>query len=209
MNLVEAAKSANHCQRNWIDQVVNDETISALTEIAVNMPTKQNQNFYKLVVSTDTDYNHFVYLNGYDKEHCLVQDLPFEDRHLSNRNTQLLAPLLFQWVFSEEEFSNAVNTVDKSELKNGIGHLSVGISAGAVALAANALGLKTGFCSCLDMKNVTDKLSSIIGQQLDGTLLTLGIGYPREDMPHNFCVRPDGKLVVQQIYNKNIEVYRI
>ncbi len=209
MNLFKAAESANHCQRNWDSLVVDDETIKTLINVAVSMPTKQNQNFYKLIVSTNTDYNHFVYLNGYDSNHSMALELPFEDRHLTNRNSQLRAPLLFQWVVNEEEFLNAENTVDKQELKNGIGHLSVGISAGAVCLAANLLGLKTGFCSCLDMNTVTDKLTDMLNTKIDGTLLTLGIGYPRSDLPHNVCVRPNGSMAVQQIYEKDIKVFRI
>lgn len=208
MDFVTAAQSANHCQRNWNSQPVASDIVDLLTQVAVSMPTKQNQEFYKLIVSTDADYNHFVYLNGYDENDPRVMDFPFEDRHVTNRNTQLRAPLLFQWIVDEKEF-NSIDTNDSKELYNGVGHLSVGISAGAVSLAANAMGLKTGFCVCLHRQNIIEKIKQRLGVEISGTFLTLGIGYPREDMPHNFCVRPDDKLSMQQIYHKDIDVYRI
>ncbi len=209
MDLIAASQSANHCQRNWSNQKVDDSIIKILTDIAVNMPTKQNQEFYKLVVSDNEEYNHFVYLNGYDENDPRVFDFPFEDRHITNRNTQLRAPLLFQWIVDEKEFSNAGGVNDVKELYNGVGHLSVGISAGAVSLAANAMGLKTGFCVCVHRQNIIEKIRETCGIEVSGTFLTLGIGYPRDDLPHNFCVRPDNKLSMQQIYHKNIEVFRI
>jgi len=209
MNYIQAAESANHCQRNWDDRPVPEEIIQELISVAVNMPTKQNQEFYKLVVSTNATYNNFVYLNGYDASEEHVIDMNFEYRHLSNKNTQLRAPLLFQWVMHENEFVNKADKNDIKELMNGIGHLSVGISAGAVSLVANALGLKTGFCVCLDTNNVVEKLKYTYKVDVTGTFLTLGIGYPIADLPHNFCVRPDGSMTMQNIYKKNIDVFRL
>jgi hypothetical protein len=208
MDFIKAAESANHCQRNWDEQSVSPDQVELLTKVAINMPTKQNQEFYKLIVSTDVEYNHFVYLNGYDENDPRVMEYPFEDRHMTNKNTQLRAPLLFQWIVNEAEFSSAASNNEK-ELYNGVGHLSVGISAGAVSLAANAMGLKTGFCVCVHRQNIIEKILEKCGIEVSGTFLTLGIGYPRDDLPHNFCVRPDNKLSMQQIYHKNIEVFRI
>ena len=208
MNLI-AAQSANHCQRNWSDQTVPPDVVKTLSDIAVNMPTKQNQEFYKLIVSTDQEYNNFVYLHGYDETDKMVMHLPFEDRHKTNRNTQLRAPLLFQWVFDSQRFHDAGLTHSKEELHNGVAHLSVGISAGAVSIAANSLGLKTGFCSCLHQQPVKEKLEALLNITVSNVYLTLGIGYPREDLPHNVCVRPDNTLAMQQIYKKNIIVHTL
>jgi hypothetical protein len=208
MNLI-AAQSANHCQRNWSDQAVPPDVVKTLSDIAVNMPTKQNQEFYKLIVSTDQEYNNFVYLHGYDETDKMVMHLPFEDRHKTNRNTQLRAPLLFQWVFDSQRFHDAGLTHSKEELHNGVAHLSVGISAGAVSIAANSLGLKTGFCSCLHQQPVKEKLEALLNITVSNVYLTLGIGYPREDLPHNVCVRPDNTLAMQQIYKKNIIVHTL
>ena len=208
MNLI-AAQSANHCQRNWSDQAVPTDIVKTLSDIAVNMPTKQNQEFYKLIVSTNQEYNNFVYLHGYDENDEVAMRLPFEDRHKTNRNTQLRAPLLFQWIFDSQAFRDAGLKNSTEELHNGVAHLSVGISAGAVSIAANSLGLKTGFCSCLHQQPVKEKLEALLNITVSNVYLTLAIGYPREDLPHNVCVRPDNTLVMQQIYKKNIIVYTL
>jgi hypothetical protein len=208
MNLI-AAQSANHCQRNWSDQAAPPDVVKTLSDIAVNMPTKQNQEFYKLIVSTDQEYNNFVYLHGYDETDKMVMHLPFEDRHKTNRNTQLRAPLLFQWIFDSQAFPAADLKNSIEELHNGVAHLSVGISAGAVSIAANSLGLKTGFCSCLHQQPVKEKLEALLNITVSNVYLTLGIGYPREDLPHNVCVRPDNTLAMQQIYKKNIIVHTL
>jgi hypothetical protein len=92
MNLT-AAQSANHCQRNWSDQEVPADIIKTLSDIAVNMPTKQNQEFYKLIVSTNQEYNNFVYLNGYNDSDQMVMHLPFEDRHKTRRHINNTADL--------------------------------------------------------------------------------------------------------------------
>lgn len=201
-NFVEISKSANHCQRNWSDKPVEESIIDTLIGVAVNMPTKQNEEHYKLLVSSDKTYNDYVYLNGYDHYDQSVMSMPFKERHFSNTNTQLRAPILFQWFANRGKFR-------KEEIYTHAGLMGIGISAGAVALVANSFNLKTGFCICVDKNNVVERINQITEIQTDDLLLTLGIGYPIEDLPHNVVVRPDDIPRTKRIFTKNIQVFRI
>jgi hypothetical protein len=183
--LLDASKSANSCQRNWSNTPIAKNIIRELAEIATNMPTKQNQQYYTLLCSTDPKYNHFVYSHSYaPTEEALA--MPFEDRHKLNYNTQMRAPLLFQW-FSEttQEFTYSDYWTD--------GLLSIGVSSGAVALAANKMGLKTGFCVCVHQEPVVEAVNKKYKTKFDRLSLSLGIGYPLEGYEHNIVIWPDGE----------------
>lgn len=192
-----ASQSANHCQRNWSDISVPKEIIDELISVATNMPTKQNEEYYTLLVSVDSDYNHNVYMHGYTTSNQVL-GLPFELRHKTNYNTQLRAPLLFQWlVDTSRPFKHGNYNPD--------GLLSIGVSSGAVALAANKLGLKTGFCICLHKEPILEIVNKKYDTGFNDIALTLGIGYPRTDIDHNIVVRPDGQKEIKSICRKTVK----
>ena len=56
MNFQEAAKSANHAQRNWLDEPMSMAHAKEFIEIATSMPTKQNVPVYKLIASTNKEF---------------------------------------------------------------------------------------------------------------------------------------------------------
>ena len=65
INLLDAAQSAEHAQRNWTGSV-KERDKKLFIDIARTMPTKQNIPTYELVVSTNKELNKFVYLNSYN-----------------------------------------------------------------------------------------------------------------------------------------------
>jgi len=195
--LNRASESANHCQRNWSEQKVSIETINKLATVATKMPTKQNEEYYTLVASTDTEYNHFVYMHSYVPDNTVLAK-PFDERHTSNFNTQLRAPLLFQW------FSNTSKKFLHGHYPQD-GLLSIGISAGAVALAANQLGLRTGFCVCLHKEPVIDVINKRHNTTFNDIVISLGIGYPLEHLDHNVGIRPSGETFSKSTYEKTVK----
>jgi hypothetical protein len=193
----DASESANHCQRNWNDLPVSKEIIDELISVATNMPTKQNEEFFTVLASVDKEFNHNVYMHSYSVTNQIL-NMPFDQRHKTNYNTQLRAPLIFQWlVDTSRSFKHGNYNPD--------GLLSIGVSAGAVALAANKLGLKTGFCICLHKDPIVDLINKKYNTNFNDIALSLGIGYERSDTAHNVIVRPDGQTEIKSVYRKTIK----
>jgi hypothetical protein len=191
--IIEAVKSAEGCQRNWDhSHVISQEDIDTIVNTATNMPTKQNQEFYSLVASTDQKFNHDFYLKTFTDDKGLYNE---------GRNSQTDAPLLLIWI-RNKEFKKKENTYE------GAGPVSIGVSAGATALVANMLGYKTGFCACINKKKSIPMLAqkNIFTTDIE---LALGIGMPDTDMPgRNFVKFPH---VIREFQKriKNIKVYTI
>ncbi len=165
------------------------------------MPTKQNEEYYGLLVSTDANFNHTVYMHSYAAHFKKVMKLPFEKRHLTNHNTQLRAPLQFHYLI-EYGKSFEHGNLEMS------GFISIGVSSGAVLLAAHQLGLKTGICSCLDAGPLLENINKEFNTQYNSILLSIGFGYPKEGLSHNIAERPDGSLSKKQTYTKEIKIFR-
>ena len=92
--LIEASQNAEHCQRNWDHtQPVPEEHVHALIDIATNMPTKSNDEFYRLVVSTDRDLNRKFYELAVDPD----------NEQTVGRNAQVDAPVVFTWFELKKE----------------------------------------------------------------------------------------------------------
>jgi len=193
MNFQEAAKSANHAQRNWLDEPIPESDVTELINVATTMPTKQNVPVYKLIVSTNKEFNSFVYKNAVDEIH--EQNKKYDHGGEFIRNSMVLAPLLLIYVI---QFST---NVDDPWWKKGRhitiedANMGTGISSGAVALAANAKGYKTGFCTCLKADAILHELKKrykiSTGNKKCLNMLALGIGKPNPGIDHNVVIRPE------------------
>ena len=85
-------------------------------------------------------------------------------------------------------------------------NLSVGISSGAVVLAANQMGMRTGFCCCYDKDLLVEYFSSI-GYKLNSNIITmLGIGYPNKNFNSNVVLKDNNNEELRTIeqYNKKV-----
>ena len=201
MNFQEAAKSANHAQRNWLDEPMSMAHAKEFIEIATSMPTKQNVPVYKLIASTDKEFNTFVYNNAVDPK--LIED---KDDHgkVFIRNSMVLAPLLFIYII----YKNPEHSVSTS-------YIGAGISSGAVALTANAKGYKTGFCTCLKEDEILHglkekyKMSTLWSWECLN-ILALGIGKPNPGIDHNVVIRPeDNEQFYVKLHPKETELVSI
>jgi len=176
-DLILASSNAEHCQRNWDrTRTVPEDHVNALIEIATNMPTKANEAYYKLVVSTDPTINRKFYNVAIDPD----------NPNTINRNSQVDAPVVFTWFEVKPE--------GITEDTNRLGHYdpwllnsrtAMGISSGAVALAANAMGYRTGYNQCFAADDIIDIMLEATGETdrllFEKPHYQLGIGFPNTE----------------------------
>jgi hypothetical protein len=183
-NLVVAAKNTNYCQRNWdYNKPIPERDINSLFYIARNMPSKQNRKYYEVFVSTNKEFNDWLYLEG------SVDYNDTESYKLSyQRNSQTSAPLVFiffEYFISYEKYIAQTKFDDHHETAM----TCIGISAGATALAANHMGYRTGFCQCLAGQRISKKIIDLTGiEQFGAPRLALGIGHSNKDHDWNVIV---------------------
>jgi nitroreductase len=147
-NLVQDVVKAEHCQRNWDHSyIVPEADLDAMIKVATTMPAKQNRNYYDLIVSTDLDFNNKIYSLAADPDN---PDTPL-------RNSQVNANALFIYAWNYD-FENDNNVFKDNHAHNTA--IAVGISSGALTLAAAQMDYRTGFCQCFLMKEVVKELRS-------------------------------------------------
>lgn len=193
--IVNASKNANHCQRNWsFKKQIPSTTVDSLIHVATNMPTKQNLELYRLIVSTNRDLNHSLYQLSIS-----------EDGTPKNRNSQIDANVVFVYCINTEYDSK--NSIDL-DLAGAKLHYAIGISSGAVSLAANQMGLRTGFCQCYLGTRVRDLLISkgVKLKETDLPELMLGIGIPNKKYKWTDVVKRDKIINEINPHFKNITV---
>jgi len=163
-NILNAAESAARCQRNWDHtKKINQEDYQTLLEVLINSPTKQNEELYSITMINDLD---------------LIREIFECTRHpeIDNdfyKNSQCLANLLV--LFSGEmpsELRNVENRPSESLITQRL--LGIGVASGQLVLAANQIGLKSGFCHCFDRSKVQNLTRASDPQ------LIFGVGYPDE-----------------------------
>lgn len=196
----DLALTSNHCQRNWEDTPVEESKIQAIIDACTRMPTKQNFDYYELVVVTDPYVRHKIAKYSIDK----IFKTRFKQNEIYPRhgNPQMQAPLLLLW-FSKKDYDQYKDV-----------NVSIGISSSAASLAAVEQGLATGFCQCVQGPKIRELLvnNGYIDQDRHLAFeLAMGIGYPRKDMPHNHYTHTTrgGKGGVVNTHFKNITVHRI
>lgn len=201
INIFNAVKTAERCQRNWDhSKPVLEEDIQKIVEVATTMPTKNNRNYYDLVVSTNPEFNRTCYKYAVDPINA-----HFKNKEI-HRNTQVDAPLLLMWKTTNlNDIDNPFNNSYQEDF-----HVSVGISSGAAVLTANQLGYRTGYCQCFDIDSLIvtldKKFNLSIVNNAFSSVLTVGIGYPDSNFERTQCVI-DGKLgYTAESVNKTIDI---
>jgi hypothetical protein len=162
--------------------------------IATNMPTKQNSNYYTLVASTDVDFNKRI----------LELSIDPNNKDTIGRNTQVAAHLLL--IYLHQRDVTNFGFADNDEMNRIAG---IGISSGAVALAANHLGYRTGFCQCLIQEQVEKEIINRgvnLPEGTSGIQFMLGIGIPMADLKWNETI--DSQRTIAP-YTKTIKVIKL
>lgn len=190
MNLLDYAKSAENCQRNWNHNIyIPENDIDYIINVCTTMPTKQNKDVYQLHVVTNKEIINAIYKISYDPSN-------YSGTYLLN--SQASAPLLLVW-----------SAMPGAQYQNDI-DIAIGISSGAAALAAAELGYKSGFCKCFENKPLR-KILKIKGERWNtDPILILGIGSPKKDINHNTIVLENRITEKPSLSGKkNIQVSRI
>ena len=178
---------SRRCQRNWSNEVVDRSTVEFLTHIASHAPTKQNETHYGLCVVTDPSILETI-------QDDFTWGFHVYETNSAMRNTQLNAPLLFIYGlgFTTDESGDS-HGADESEDGDDefesrqllAENRSIGISSGQLTLAANMLGLRTGFCQNLKYNAKTDKdWQELLGinDYRFNPVLAVGVGYPDDSL---------------------------
>lgn len=199
LNLIEAVKSAERCQRNWDhSKSIPQQDIEKIVQVATTMPTKNNRSYYELIVSTNRDFNRVCYEHATDPT-----NKHFTDRKI-HRNTQVDAPLLLLW--RPTDLDGIDNPFGNDYKKDFL--VSIGISSGAAVLTANQLGYKTGYCGCIRAKELFEKIETDYGIPVrtpaDG--LIVGFGNPDTSFSRVDCVLDGEHGYTAETVDKTIDI---
>lgn len=201
MDAVEAAKIAERCQRNWdYSQPIPQEHIDMIIDAATTMPTKQNRKYYRLIASTDINFNKELYKVSID----------LENPHFNNvihRNTQVLAPLVLAFVSPGQDTDNPFNDCNLQNF-----YTSIGIASGVAAHTAASLGYRTGYCACIEAmlykKLLEERLNINFVEFKSG--LILGIGKPNLNYNRQDIIVDDVRhYTLDDSCDKKIEIIRV
>tara|TARA_B100000212_G_scaffold150494_1_gene113190 strand:+ start:1145 stop:1774 length:630 start_codon:yes stop_codon:yes gene_type:complete len=173
-NLEKAIEKSSWCQRNWdLTKQVKQEDIETMKVAVSKCPSKQNRIFYKVLYTKNRDI--------IEKIHELTDGFifNFEDGS-STTNPQVLANVLFIFVRDKEKIYTTVRTNEEWNDGAALGQgrtyqdedRSIGVASGYLAITANILGYRTGYCQCLDNNKIKKLLN--IDEKI---LLLMGIGY--------------------------------
>jgi nitroreductase len=188
--ILKAMHQSRKAQRNWSDKKVDQETIDFLTEIAVNAPSKQNEVDFNLTVITNEDML---------KEHAarFTWGYHWKKTNSAMHNTQVHAPCIFIYgmtpaedlhkdIWAADESGPGINELFDEEFGK-TQQKSVGISSGQMVLAANMMGLRTGY-SQNTMHNGDanpDEWRKWLGYEdipRYEPIIVVGVGYPDESL---------------------------
>ena len=177
MDWLKLIESTQHCQRNWdFDKVIDEKTIDWLFDVGYTMPTKQNKDTVQIVAFKSREIVELVSKHAYDR-----RDIINHTKYGGHKNNpQTNAPLLFGFI--------PIHYKNRDYNKPRIG-VEIGLAAGAIALAANSIGMKTGFCQCFEAEHGWTKKETLFLRRknikIGDLVLLLGIGYPIESKKHN------------------------
>ncbi|MDC1446474.1 nitroreductase family protein [bacterium] len=179
--ILEATEQFNHCQRNWdMSKPVDADTIKYLIDVGNAAPKKQNiVNFHTICIKDQNLVSEIA-------QYCYSSHAPKKlwEEHPSGRheNPQVKAPLLILFVV-DIDYRSALEHSASFTLKDDMEQVSlieIGIAASAIGIAANDLGLRTGFNSCVNTNAMPEYIPGTKIKSLN-IATTMGIGYPQYD----------------------------
>ena len=198
MNVEKASFIAERCQRNWdYDNPVSIADYNSIIQSATTMPSKQNRQYYSLLVSTNKDFNRLCYSLAVDRTN------PHFDQPI-HRNGQVLAPMLM--IFMPADESKIDDPYNDDFEKNF--HTSIGLSSGVAAHSAAMLGYKTGFCACA----AWGELYTALNEQYNIPIptwfrgLMLGIGNPMWKYSRQTVLIDDVVYESDDSYDKMVDI---
>ena len=186
------------CQRNWdLSKEMPQEDVELIVKAATECPSKQNLDFYKVMVIQDQEIQKKIYENTLDRPggrynpqvlgHLLLLFLPKVPSE--PRNAEVLA----QWCgVDNQNIRNLVET-DRDQ--------AVGVASGFVNVIAQFLGYSTGCNKCFK----DEAIKEILGIE-ERPILMMGVGIKdetrnrREDQVTGEKIRSNPKLPIEVTY---------
>jgi len=191
MEYLDVIHNFQHCQRNWDhSKVVDDKTIDFLLEAGYNVPTKQNLNSFTIVcLKTREKIKEWsaIARNSDDTLHWTGNDIKKEVEAGVLQNPQTDANLLFLFFINDHErYSQLRKEREKGDDPNSKSWfrdkmLEVGLSASAIGIAANQLGMRTGFCGCIWKDVIPEEWTKDWNVNPEDLAVMFGVGYPLHD----------------------------
>lgn len=168
----------------WNSTPVEQEKINDVLECAYLAPSKQGKFNHKIIVLTDSpkgrEIKQYLY---WEDTYCLNGVRAKKGPGLRRYNGQVIAPVVLLWLGENQQGRNPLGESEAQRIKD-----DVIVSATMAMCAAEELGLKTGFNSCISAKEIAVKLNepNYIG------LVAVGIGYASPDNLQGRKVFKDG-----------------
>tara|TARA_A100001388_G_scaffold15920_1_gene10599 strand:+ start:1955 stop:2608 length:654 start_codon:yes stop_codon:yes gene_type:complete len=175
------------CQRNFnLEKVVPEDTAKWLLDIGYTTPTKQNLDTFEIVCVRDRDIiKKFVKAatNSPEESQDMSPSLKEMLKEGRTQNPQIDANLLFLFFIKRKQRKSKM----REEREKGkpstkyyykaTTNLEIGLSASAIGIAAHSIGMKTGFCRCIDHDALPEILLPYNINKYDLEVM-LGVGYP-------------------------------
>tara|TARA_B100000212_G_scaffold98964_1_gene72731 strand:- start:327 stop:977 length:651 start_codon:yes stop_codon:yes gene_type:complete len=175
------------CQRNFnLEKAVPEDIVKWLLEIGYATPTKQNLDTFEIVCVRNRDsIKKFVKAatNSPEESQDMSPSLKKMLKEGRTQNPQTDANLLFLFFIKRKQRKSKM----REEREKGrpaddqyyrvTTNLEIGLSASAIGIAAHSIGMKTGFCRCIDHDALPDILSQYKINKYDLEVM-LGVGYP-------------------------------
>ena len=144
----------------WEDTPVTPEQVDYIFECMSKAPSKNSKYKYRIVATTSRTYSEWVYLQNAWCYKSIQKKVEPNMKAMHMRfNGQVNAPLVLTWLHDR-------GPLDK-EITN-----DIMICATVGMMAAQEIGLNTGFCGCIEGREVSDYL----GMPDKEALVILGIG---------------------------------
>jgi nitroreductase len=184
---------AQKCQRNWdLSKKIPKEDLDVIVYAATQAPSKQNLDFYSLLVIQNREIQEKIYENTWT-----IPNSP-----IGRLNPQVLANVLLVFVSKKHSTNRNEDTRKQNLLQIEIDrNQAVGVSAGFVNVVAQSLGYSTGCNKCCDKAKVKEILN--IDQD---PILMMGVGFKnesrnrREEHFEGFMVESRSKLPISIEY---------
>lgn len=198
--LLDSVQSFQHCQRNWdLSKTVDDQTIDWLMDIGYNTPTKQNLDSFEIVcIKNREKIKKFsdAATNAPSERHALPEVLIDQLSKGRIQNPQTNSNLLFLFFLKKEaRVSKERQERERGDPSNDIfwricTNLEIGLAASAIGIAANTIGMRTGFCRCIDHDALPGDILEPYNINKYNLEVMLGVGYP---LYQDHTMHTDGK----------------
>jgi hypothetical protein len=185
---------------SWSNQEVDKKLITnTITKVINCVPSKQNKFPYTIDVFDWSDPN--LRNDMFFHTHRDVTESVTTDPG----NPQTLAPILLTFthrIMTNEDIGSQVELKEEG-YKSTISELEIGIVSTMLMLAFEDAGLSTGFCQCINEKDV-------LGKKLnrDRVVLMMGVGYPSNSTTY-FDPRINAQKKIPAYSNKKPPIEKI